>query len=161
MTAHLAPEEPAHRPQNATPLPGATAASPAAADPGPVAWYRRPTTLRLLLVLTLFTCGLGYAEKAPCRDTRNWSGQFQYTHLCYSDVIALYGAEGLDQGDRPYVDHPVEYPVLIGAAMQGAAEVARLAPATKPGGQDLAVALFGDATALLLTLAAGVVVACT
>jgi hypothetical protein len=45
--------------------------------------------------------------------------------------------------------------------MQGAAEVSRLAPPTKPGRQDQAVALFGDVTALLLTLAAGVVVACT
>ena len=124
-------------------------------------WYRRPTTLRLLLLLTLLTCVLGYAEKAPCRDTRNWSNEFQYTHLCYSDVVALYGAEGLDQGDRPYLDAPVEYPVLIGAAMQGAAEVSRLAPATSVGGQDLGVALFGDATALLLILAAGVVVGCT
>ncbi len=124
-------------------------------------WYRRPVTMRFLLVLTLLTCLLGYAEKAPCRDTRNWTNSFQYTALCYSDVVALYGAEQLDRGSRPYLDYPVEYPVLIGAAMQGASEVARLAPETRAGGQDLSVALFGDSTALLLALAAGVVVFCT
>src|SRR6195952_217817 len=134
---------------------------PASAGPGRPPWYRRPVTVRFLLILTLFTCLLGYAEKAPCRDTRNWTGSFQYMALCYSDVVALYGAEQLDRGDRPFLDYPVEYPVLIGAAMQAGAEVSYLAPATERGAQDLSVALFGDATAVLLALAAGVVVFCT
>jgi uncharacterized membrane protein len=151
MTAHLAPAGEA----------GSRGGDDAATSSIGSPWYRRPVTLRLLLVLTFLTCLLGYAEKAPCRDTRNWSNEFQYTHLCYSDVVALYGAEGLADGKRPYLDAPVEYPVLIGAAMQGAAEVSRLAPARGPGQQDLAVALFSDSTGVLLTLAAGVVVACT
>src|SRR4051794_28450007 len=134
-------------------------ATPADDRPGPPtprddAWYRRPASLRLLLVLTFLTCLLGYAEKASCRDTRNWSDDFQYTRLCYSDVIALYGAERLDKGARPFVGHPVEYPVLIGAAMQAAADVSYLAPARPPGGQDFAVALFFDATTVLLVVAA-------
>src|SRR4051812_11572152 len=83
----------------------------------PLPWYRRPSSLRLLLMLTFLTCLLGYAEKASCRDTRNWSDDFQYTRVCYSDVMALYDAEHLDDGARPFVDYPVEYPVLIGAAM--------------------------------------------
>lgn len=151
MTANLAPAGAAGSRDEEASAPPSTA----------LPWYRRPVTLRLLLVLTFLTCLLGYAEKAPCRDTRNWSNEFQYTHLCYSDVVALYGAEGLADHKRPYLDSPVEYPVLIGAAMQGAAEVSRLAPARGRGQQDLAVALFSDATAVLLTLAAGVVVACT
>src|SRR4051812_8428973 len=124
-------------------------------------WYRRPSSLRLLLVLTFLTCLLGYAEKASCRDTRNWADDFQYTRLCYSDVIALYGAEQLDEGARPFVDYPVEYPVLIGAAMSASAEVSYLAPARESGEQDLAVAFFFDSTAVLLVVAAGVVVFCT
>ncbi len=140
-------------------------ASPASDRPGTSTtappWYRRPASLRLLLVLTFLTCLLGYAEKASCRDTRNWTDDFQYTRLCYSDVMALYGAEHLDQGARPYVDYPVEYPVLIGAAMQASAEVSYLAPARGPGEQDLAAAFFFDATAALLLVAAGVVVVCT
>lgn len=161
MTAHLESEEPAR------PLPDAEASAEASAEPMEASlaeglpWYRRPASVRLLLLLTLLTCLLGYVEKAPCRDTRNWGDDFQYTHLCYSDVIALYGAEGLSDGKRPYVDSPVEYPVLIGAAMQAAAEVSYLAPEARAGSQDLRVAVFGDATAVLLTLAAGVVVACT
>src|SRR3954453_17115147 len=85
---------------------------PSAPSSPSVPWYRRPASLRLLLVLTFLTCLLGYAEKASCRDTRNWTDDFQYTRLCYSDVMALYGAERLDEGARPFVDHPVEYPVL-------------------------------------------------
>jgi uncharacterized membrane protein len=138
-----------------------TVARPGPAGSGAGPWYRRPASLRLLLVLTFLTCLLGYAEKASCRDTRNWTDDFQYTRLCYSDVVALYGAERLDEGARPFVDYPVEYPVLIGAAMQASAEVSYLAPATAAGEQDLAVAVFFDATAVLLVLAAGVVVVCT
>lgn len=157
MTAHLDSEEPAR------PAPVDDQEDPAVAAPVPSAvlpWYRRPVTVRLLLVLTVLTCLLGYAEKAPCRDTRNWSDNFQYTRLCYSDVVALYGAEGLNEGKRPYLDAPVEYPVLIGAAMEAAAKVSYLAP-DRSGGEDLRVATFSDATAVLLALAAGVVVVCT
>src|SRR3954452_14754938 len=141
-------------------------ATPADDRPGPpsppsVPWYRRPASVRLLLVLTFLTCLLGYAEKASCRDTRNWTDDFQYTRLCYSDVMALYGAEHLDEGARPFVDYPVEYPVLIGAAMSASAEMSYLAPARAPGGQDQAVAIFFDATTVLLAVAAGVLVVCT
>jgi uncharacterized membrane protein len=161
MTAHLAPGEPARQPSSADAGTDADRAGAFSRESSAVPWYRRPVTIRLLLVLTFLTCLLGYAEKTPCRDTRNWSNEFQYTHLCYSDVVALYGAEGLEAGKRPYLDAPVEYPVLIGAAMQAAAEVSFLVPEHRTGGQDLAVAVFFDSTALLLTLAAGVVVGCT
>ena len=49
----------------------------------------------------------------------------QYTHLCYSDVIPLYYTEKLNEGAVPYVDHPVEYPVLTGAFMGVAAALAK------------------------------------
>jgi uncharacterized membrane protein len=148
MTAPVAPGQPAH-PDGEAPVDRAPPAS------------RRSVTVRVLLGLTFLVCLLAYGEKAACRDTRNWVDEFQYTRLCYSDVVALYGAEGLSEGHRPYLDSPVEYPVLLGAAMQFGAEASHLAPPTRPGGQDLAVALFFDASALLLTVAAGVVVVCT
>ena len=78
------------------------------------------TPVRVLLALTLLTCTLGFLQKAPCR-TAAWAHEYQYTHLCYTDVFALYFAEGLSDGKRPYVDHPVEYPVVMGAAMELAA----------------------------------------
>jgi uncharacterized membrane protein len=79
------------------------------------------TPVRVIVALTLLTCTLGFLQKAPCR-THPWAQEYQYTHLCYTDVFALYGAEGLSAGKRPYLDHPVEYPVVMGAAMEIAAK---------------------------------------
>jgi uncharacterized membrane protein len=76
------------------------------------------TPIRVLIVLTLLTSVFGYAQKLPCRDGSNWVNEYQYTRACYTDVIALYGAEGLSAGQTPYYEHPVEYPVVIGAVMQ-------------------------------------------
>lgn len=41
----------------------------------------------------------------------------QYLQLCYSDIGPLWFAEGLDRGAAPYLEHPVEYPVLTGLWM--------------------------------------------
>ena len=81
------------------------------------------TPVRVLVALTLLTFGVGFLQKAPCR-THAWSEQYQYTRMCYSDVYALYFAEGLNEGKTPYVDHPVEYPVVIGGLMYVAARPA-------------------------------------
>jgi len=137
------------------------------------------TVWRVLVALTVLTCTLGWAQKAQCRDTRNWaaehsSGVYQYTRLCYSDVVALYGGEGLAAGRIPYVDHPVEYPVLIGAAMEVGRRVALLGSKADPiPGADTArdshdrftldgrAALFDDVTVLLMALATLIAVVCT
>lgn len=123
------------------------------------------TPVRLLLVLAALAALLGYAQKLPCRDTRVWQHEFQYTHLCYTDVVALWGSEALDAGRLPYLDHAVEYPVLIGAAMQLGAfggHAGRPSTLTAAGyTQDRQVALFFDTTALLLAGAALAVVGCT
>ena len=91
------------------------------------------TPVRVLVLLTLLTSVLGYAQKLPCRDGSNWVEEYQYTRACYTDVVALYGAEGLSAGQTPYYEHPVEYPVVIGAVMQvtalGAKAAADLLPA--------------------------------
>jgi uncharacterized membrane protein len=73
--------------------------------------------VRIIVALTLLTCTLGFLQKSPCR-THPWANEYQYTRLCYTDVFALYGAEGLADDKRPYLDHPVEYPVVMGAAME-------------------------------------------
>ena len=86
---------------------------------------RRFTVTRVLLLFTLLTCGLGWAAKSGCRDGSNWQHEYQYTRACYTDVVALYSSEGLAQGDVPYYDHPVEYPVLIGGVMQVSSLLAR------------------------------------
>jgi uncharacterized membrane protein len=55
-------------------------------------------------------------QKSPCMDG-DWQKNVQYTRFCYTDVLALYYAEGLNEGKVPYRDHPVEYPVLTGYFM--------------------------------------------
>jgi uncharacterized membrane protein len=74
------------------------------------------TAARIVLALTCLTLVLHYVQKSPCRDG-NWANNVQYTRFCYTDVLALYYAEGLNEGKVPYRDHPVEYPVLTGYFM--------------------------------------------
>ena len=90
---------------------------------------------------------LGFLNKSACRagDWNIYLKQFQ-AH-CYTDIYPLYFGEGLASGKVPYTGHPVEYPVLIGAAMQAVAWVVR--PITDPyiRGRE-----FFDGTVLLLTI---------
>jgi uncharacterized membrane protein len=74
------------------------------------------TAGRIVLALVCLTLALHWLQKAPCQDG-NWQKDVQYTRLCYTDVLALYYSEGLNQGKVPYVDHPVEYPVVTGYFM--------------------------------------------
>jgi uncharacterized membrane protein len=74
------------------------------------------TPLRIILALTCAMMAANWVQKSPCRDGQ-WADHLQYTKACYTDVLALYYAEGLDQGAVPYIDHPVEYPVLTGVMM--------------------------------------------
>jgi uncharacterized membrane protein len=115
-------------------------------------------TLFLLVIVTVLACLAGYAQKFPCRDVGNWKHNYQYTRVCYSDILPLYSTEKLADGKTPYVDTPVEYPVVIGAAMQGGAKVAELAPSDNFIQRN---ATFFDATAVLLTIAALIAVMCT
>ncbi len=74
------------------------------------------TAARIVLALTCLMLALHWVQKSPCRDGA-WADYKQYTHFCYTDVLALYYAEHLNEGAVPYVDFPVEYPVLTGAFM--------------------------------------------
>lgn len=84
------------------------------------------TPLRVLLAFAVLTLLLAWVKERPCAYDP-WTGRLQYTHICYSDTIPLYGIEGIEQGVLPYygidasvpVGSPtyswgrVEYPVLI------------------------------------------------
>jgi uncharacterized membrane protein len=72
--------------------------------------------VRIVLALTCLTLALHWVQKSPCEDG-NWQKNIQYTRLCYTDVLALYYAEGLNEGKVPYRDHAVEYPVVTGYFM--------------------------------------------
>jgi uncharacterized membrane protein len=74
------------------------------------------TPLRVCLLFTAFVLALAWIKQSPCSDG-DWSGHLQYTHLCYSDAVPLFGLYGLESGAVPYLDARVEYPVLTGGFM--------------------------------------------
>jgi uncharacterized membrane protein len=112
------------------------------------------TPVRWLVLLTLVTSLFGWWQKSPCR-VHAWEDLYQYTRGCYTDVFALYFAERLNQGATPYADHPVEYPVVIGAVMQVAATTVTVFPAERRPRH------FYDVTWAILTACALVVVVTT
>jgi hypothetical protein len=79
----------------------------------------------VLAAASVFGMVLAFAEKYPCRSGawNYYAKQFQ--DACYTDIYPLYYNEGLAAGKVPYTGHKVEYPVLIGAAMQAAAWLVR------------------------------------
>src|SRR5262252_7799027 len=100
-----------------------------------------------LVSASLLGSALGVLNKAACRsgDWNFYLKQFQ-AH-CYTDIYPLYFGERLAAGKVPYTGHPVEYPVLIGGAMQAVAWVVR--PISDPSvrGRE-----FFDVTVVLLSL---------
>lgn len=83
------------------------------------------TPLRICLLFVVLALALAWTKQAPCA-AGDWSGSRQYTHLCYSDAVALFGSYGLESGAQPYLDAKVEYPVLTGGLMALAAAGSRL-----------------------------------
>ncbi len=96
------------------------------------------TATRVILALVCLTLALHWVQKSPCRDGA-WTELKQYRLMCYTDVLALYYAEGLNQGKVPYLDQPVEYPVLTGAFM-GAIGLPVHALAVSRSGKDAGAA---------------------
>jgi uncharacterized membrane protein len=83
---------------------------------GPTGEHAAPSRSRasiIVILLAVLTFGVHWIQKSPCMDGA-WVDHKQYTHFCYTDILALYYAEGLNQGQVPYIDHAVEYPVLTG-----------------------------------------------
>jgi uncharacterized membrane protein len=107
----------------------------------------------ILVVATVFF-GLGVLEKSPCVTTA-WDehpSPFAFSHMCYSDIQYLYVGRGLDRGVIPFepIDQmpkdvrpttvarfhelTIEYPVLSGLWMGGAAVITHLIGGSPPGG---------------------------
>jgi len=66
-----------------------------------------------------------WLTKARCVFSGGWENGEEYTRYCYTDIFPLWWVERLNVGAVPYFDHPVEYPVLIGAQMLVAAGIVR------------------------------------
>jgi uncharacterized membrane protein len=100
-----------------------------------------------LVLATLLGSALALSNKWACRAGA-WNGYLtQFQAHCYTDIYPLYYGEKLSAGQVPYTGHPVEYPVLLGGAMQLAAWMVR--PITDPytRGRE-----FFDVTIALLTV---------
>jgi uncharacterized membrane protein len=100
-----------------------------------------------LVVASLAGSALGFLDKAACRAGA-WNSAFgEFQAHCYTDIYPLYFSEKLSDGQVPYIGHHVEYPVLIGGAMQAVAWLVQ--PITNPSvnGRE-----FFDLTVVLLTL---------
>jgi uncharacterized membrane protein len=132
-------------------------------DPDEVkwAWRERPTlavTLggaSVLVAASVLAMVLAFAEKVPCRAGA-WNYYYkQFQDACYTDIYPLYYTEGLSAHQVPYAGHPVEYPVLIGGAMQAVAWLVRNVDAVIRGRE------FFDVTAGLLAVCAVVAVLAT
>jgi uncharacterized membrane protein len=104
---------------------------PARSGDGSGAGRRTAASVTLVTVLaaTLVTLGVfGTGLKAQCA-AGTWGDGRQYRHLCYSDIVPLYGTEDLSAGRLPYLDPcPAaageqcdEYPVLTMYFLRAAA----------------------------------------
>src|SRR5260370_30485439 len=116
-------------------------------------WQQRAAMLAgsttALIIASLAGSVLGFLNKPACRSG-GWNVYLkQFQAHCYTDISPLYFNEQLSAGKVPYTGHPVEYPVLIGAAMQAVAWVVR--PISDPfvRGRE-----FFDVNVLLLALCA-------
>jgi uncharacterized membrane protein len=110
----------------------------------------------IVIALTCFVFVLHWVQKSDCSDGQ-WVKLSEYRHACYTDVVALYFQEGLVNGDVPYVDHPVEYPVITGAFMGVVGVPVHAYAKAHPGTDEYS--LYYNVTAFLLGLCAiGIVI---
>jgi Glycosyltransferase family 87 len=124
-------------------------------------WRERPAlavalgSATVLVAASVLAMLLAFAEKVPCRSGA-WNYYYkQFQDSCYTDIYPLYYTEGLYNRQVPYSGHPVEYPVLIGGAMQAVAWLVSSVDAVIRGRE------FFDVTAGLLAVCALVAVLAT
>jgi hypothetical protein len=129
----------------------ANAAPPTSGARRPASSKRLPRAVVAVLCLTL---ALAWFSKSRCLlFDAGWQDGEQYRGWCYTDIYPLWFVERLDAGAVPYLDHPVEYPVLTGAWMWLANQVARVLPAEAQGQAFLQVTMAMAAACLAATLA--------
>ena len=126
-------------------MPGAAGmpVPPGSLHPGPLSKIEKAGPYLPLGLIAGLGAVLAYLWKWPCRFGGVWNaGVGQFTHYCYTDIYPLFWAERLNEGKIPYLDHPVEYPVGIGAIMEFAR---RLAGGDGVRFYDITVVLMGIA----------------
>ena len=109
------------------------------------------TPIRVLVLFAVIGSTLGFMQKSACA-THGYTHEYQYSRLCYTDVLALWYDEKLDQGKIPILDDEsppgqpakyVEYPVVIGGLMAAAEGLTHaLVPSGPNGAQRAAIETF-------------------
>src|SRR5919106_2240252 len=86
-----------------------------------------PVGIVAVAIVVLF---LGWLFKAHCYLDGSWDGGEQYTVGCYTDVVPFWDGRGVAAGAVPYLEAPLEYPVLTGAQiwLEGALSRALVGP---------------------------------
>jgi uncharacterized membrane protein len=104
-------------------------------------------SVTVLATASLAGSALGFLDKVACRAGA-WDTPYGvYQAHCYTDIYPLYYGEQLSAGKVPYYGHHVEYPVLIGGAMQLVAWLVHWITNPFTRGRE-----FFDVTVILLTL---------
>jgi uncharacterized membrane protein len=131
----------------------------------------------LIVALCAFAMTVGaFAQRLPCTQSDrspqgqlelNWANERPFAYYCYSDVIALYTVDRLDQaGEFPYKTswvenagtparqvHYVEYPVLIGLVMWIGAQIAQGLSRSGPLHNVATIVVYFDVIAVILAAA--------
>lgn len=129
------------------------------------------TPLRVITAVALAFLALGWLAKANCIQGNigddgvanlDWSGSRQLISACYSDMVPLYGAEGLKDGHFPYAyswtdndsTRYMEYPVLTGLFQWLMARITRIiwTAVHAVAGSAPEVAVYFSVSALFLAL---------
>lgn len=135
---------------------------------GPVGrWARVGGTwwspVRVLVAMAAVSYAIGYVLDLSCRSDA-WRTPERYEHLCYSDIAPLYSLRGFADGLVPYLQagphgQHLEYPVITGAFMQGAAMITSAIDALFSVGSRVTV--FFDVNVVMLFIAFVVTVVAT
>ncbi len=131
------------------------------------------TPMRVLLAFAVVFLALSWFGKAGCIQQTStdgalgldWNDGRQYTAMCYSDTVPLYGAEHLNEGAFPYKKkwtefdgngrpqvRYMEYPVLSGLFQYGAMGIAK-AWKQSPLPSALELVIYFNVVAVLLSMA--------
>ena len=118
-------------------------------------WFTAGPWAFLVLTLSYLVLML---RQLPCLKSGD-----TFPNMCYSDISVLYYWRGLKDGQIPYLDSEVEYPVLTGAFMElGRRLVLLLGGQSRPdlSGEEVAHAagLYFGVNALLLFVLFGVLI---
>jgi len=75
-------------------------------------------TAKSVIALALIASLFSFVKFDHCY-TNNWASPDVYTHACYSDIPALFGARDVIKGAWPYssATNAVEYPPVTGLIM--------------------------------------------